>query len=251
MFSVNTINNNSKEIDRKKLVIPVITQSSKTKLKPNPLSQEQTYILSIPFNAFFGSQQSGKINELRKTLSQKLAENLTQSVGNTDIFTQILKDYENDECNDSCDNNLSITCSDRMIIDQVLPLLPRLDCATAKRRSEIDCVNVDISVDTDERNVSSKFSNKLNNKIILKPMTCNNSILDTTTKRTNDCSKNIDHSEIEPMPIELIKSYKTTNVVVVNHHVKEKEVVTSKINLSDIYGVFPTDFSPLDENDDR
>ena len=47
------------------------------------------------------------------------------------------------------------------------------------------------------------------------------------------------------MNIELIKSYKTANVVVVNHHIKEKEVVTSKLNLSDIYGVFPTDFSPL------
>ena len=44
------------------------------------------------------------------------------------------------------------------------------------------------------------------------------------------------------MNIELIKSYKTTNVVVVKHHVQEKEVVTSEINLSDIYGVFSADF---------
>ena len=70
-----------------------------------------------------------------------------------------------------------------MIIDQVLPLLPRLDCATTRRPSEIDCVNVDMSVDNDERHVLSKISNKLDNKIILKPMPCNNSILDTTTKR--------------------------------------------------------------------
>ena len=82
------------------------------KLKTNPLSQDQTSILGIPLNAFYGSQQNGKVNELQNILSQKLAENLTQSVGNTDRFTQILKDYENDECNDSCDNNLSIACSD-------------------------------------------------------------------------------------------------------------------------------------------
>ena len=60
-----------------------------------------------------------------------------------------------------------------MIIDQVLPLLPRLECATAaKSRSEIDCVNVDMCVDKDERHVSSKISNKLVNKIILEPMPC-------------------------------------------------------------------------------
>ena len=47
-----------------------------------------------------------------------------------------------------------------------------------------------MSVYNDERHVSSKISNKLDNEIILKPMPCNdNSILDTTTKRTNDCSK--------------------------------------------------------------
>ena len=47
------------------------------------------------------------------------------------------------------------------------------------------------------------------------------------------------------MDLELIKSYKTTNTVVVKYHVKEKEVVISKINLSNIYGIFRTDFSPL------
>ena len=57
-----------------------------------------------------------------------------------------------------------------MIIDQVFPLLLRLDCASTKRCSEIDCVNVDMSVDNDERHVLSKISNKLDNKIILKPM---------------------------------------------------------------------------------
>ena len=151
--------------------MPVITQSCKKKrLKSNPLSQDQTSILGIPFKALCDSQQNGKIDELQKTLSQKLAENLTQSVGNTDSFTQTLKDYENDECDDSCDNNLSIACSDEIIIDQVLPLLPRLDCATAKRCSEIHCVNVDIYLHKDEKHVSSKISNKLDNKIILKPM---------------------------------------------------------------------------------
>ena len=119
------------------------------KLKTNPLSQDQTSILGIPFKALCDSQQCGKIDELQKTLSQKLVENLTQSVDNTDSFTQILKDYENDECNSSCDNNLSIACYDEVIIDQVLPLLPRLECATAKRRSEIDCVNVDMCVGKD------------------------------------------------------------------------------------------------------
>ena len=193
------------------------------------------------------SQQCGKIDELQKSLSQKLAENINQSVDNTDSFTQILKDYENDECNDSCDNNLSIACSDEVIIDQVLPLLPRLECTTAaKRRLEIDCVNVDMCVDKDEKYVPSKISNKLVNNIILKLMPCKeNSILDITTKRTNYVSKNIDHSEIKPINIELTKSCKTTNVVVVKDHVKEKEVVTTKIKLSDIYGVFPIDFSPL------
>ena len=121
MLSVKTKNNNPKEIDKKKHVITVITQSSKKKLKPNPLSQDQTSILGIPLNKLRGSQQNSKINELQMTLSQKLAENLTQSVGNTDCFTQIFNDYENDECNDSCDNNLSITCSNEMIIDQVCP----------------------------------------------------------------------------------------------------------------------------------
>ena len=134
-----------------------------------------------------------------------------------------------------------------MIIDQVLPLLPRLECTTAaKRRSEVNCVNVDMCVDKNERYIPSKISNKLVNKIILEPMPCKeNSILDITTKRTNYFSKNIDHLEIEPIHIELTKSCKTTNVVVVKDHVKEKEVVTSKIKLSDIYGVFPIDFSPL------
>ena len=92
-----------------------------------------------------------------------------------------------------------------MIIDQVFPLLLRLDCASTKRCSEIDCVNVDMSVDKDEKHVSSNIysciefvnsnknqpiiSNKLDNKIILKPTPCNdNSILDTTTKCTDDCS---------------------------------------------------------------
>ena len=72
-----SINNNSKEFDRKKhVVMPVITQSCKNKLKPNPLSQDQTSILGIPFKALCGSQQCGKIDELQKALSQKLAENL-------------------------------------------------------------------------------------------------------------------------------------------------------------------------------
>ena len=73
--------------------MPVITQSYKKKLKPNPSSQDQTSILGIPFKALCGSQQCGKIDELQKSLSQKLAENLTQAVGNTDSFTQILKDF--------------------------------------------------------------------------------------------------------------------------------------------------------------
>ena len=72
-----------------------------------------------------------------------------------------------------------------------------------------------------------------------------NSILDIITKRTNYFSKNIDHSKIEPINIELTKFYRTTNDVVVKDHAKEKEVVTSKIKLSDIYGAFPIDFSPL------
>ena len=85
-----TIKNNSKEIGRKKHVImPVITQSCKKKLKPNPLSQDQTSILGIPYKSLCGSRQCGKIDELQKSLSQKLADNLTQSVGNTDSFTQI------------------------------------------------------------------------------------------------------------------------------------------------------------------
>ena len=102
-----------------------------------------------------------------------------------------------------------------------------------------------MSVDNDERHVSSNInscigfvkynksqpiiSNKLDNKIILKPMPCNdNSLLDTTAKCSNDCSKTIGHSEIEPMYIELIKSYKTTHAAVVKHHVKEKVAVISK-----------------------
>ena len=78
-----------------------------------------------------------------------------------------------------------------MIIDQVLPLLPRLECTTAaKRRSEVNCVNVDMCVDKNERYIPSKISNKLVNKIILEPMPCKeNSILDITTKRTNYFSK--------------------------------------------------------------
>ena len=76
--------------------------------------------------------------------SLKLAENLTQSVGNTNSFTQILKDYENDEYNDSSVINLSIVCSDEIIINQVFPVLPRLDCATTKKCSETDCVDVEI-----------------------------------------------------------------------------------------------------------
>ena len=69
-------------------------------------------------------------------------------------------------------------------------------------------------------------------------MPCNNnSPLDNTAKcSNNDYSKTNDHSEIEPIDIEVIKSYKTTNDVIVKHHVKEKEVVISEINLSDIYG---------------
>ena len=175
-------------------------------MKPNPLSQDQTSILGIPLNELRGSQQNSKINELQMTLSQKLAENLAQSVGNTDCFTQIFNDYENDECNDSCDNNLSIACSDTMINDQVFTVLPRLDCATAKRCSETDCIDVEMSVDDDERHVSSninscigfvKFnkiqpiiSNKLDNKIILKPMPVNdNSQLETIAKCSNDFPK--------------------------------------------------------------
>ena len=73
LLSAKTANNNPKEIDKKKHVITVITQSSKTKLKPNPLSQDQTSILGIPLNALFGSQQNGKYNELQKTLSQTLS----------------------------------------------------------------------------------------------------------------------------------------------------------------------------------
>ena len=78
-----------------------------------------------------------------------------------------------------------------MVIDHVFPLLPRLECVTtAKRSSEIDCVNVDMCVDKDESHVSSKISNKLVNKTILKPLPCKeNSILDITTKRTNYFSK--------------------------------------------------------------
>ena len=117
-----------------------------------------------------------------------------------------------------------------------------------------------MSVDNDERHVSSNInscigfvkynksqpiiSNKLDIKIIPKPMPCiDNSILDTSAKCTNDCSKTINHSEIEPM--DMNKSHKTIHTVVVKHHVKEKEVATSKINFSDIYGAFSTDFSPL------
>ena len=68
-------------------------------LNPNPLSQHQTSILGIPLNAVCGSQQNSKINEFQKALSQKLTENLAQSVGNTDCFTQILDDCENNENN--------------------------------------------------------------------------------------------------------------------------------------------------------
>ena len=119
-----------------------------------------------------------------------------------------------------------------------------------------------MSVDNDERHVSSNInscisfvkSNKiqpiidniLDNKIILKRMPFNNnSQLYTIAKSSIDCSKNIDLLEIEPMDLELIKSDKTTNDVVVKLHVKEKEVVILKIKLSDIYGIFPTDFPPL------
>ena len=68
-------------------------------MKPNPLSQDQTSTLDIPLTSVCDSQQNGKINEFQKALSQKLAENLTQSVGNTDCFTQILDDFENKENN--------------------------------------------------------------------------------------------------------------------------------------------------------
>ena len=68
-------------------------------MKSNHLSQDQTSILGIPLNVVCGSQQNDKINEFQNALSQKLADNLAQSVGNTDCFTQILDDCENNENN--------------------------------------------------------------------------------------------------------------------------------------------------------
>ena len=65
--------------------------------------------------------------------------------------------------------------------------------------------------------------------------------LDTIVKYSNDCSKTIDHLKIEPMDLELIKSDKTTNAVVVKLGVKGKDVVTSKIKYSNTNGIFPTD----------
>ena len=43
------------------------------------------------------------------------------------------------------------------------------------------------------------------------------------------------------MDLELIKSDKTTNAVVVKLGVKGNDIVTSKIKYSNTYGIFPTD----------
>ena len=90
---------------------------------------------------------------------------------------------------DSSVINLSIACSDEMINDQIIPLLPLLDCATTKICSDTDCMDVEMSVVNDEKYVSSNinscigldkskiiqsiFSNELYNKIILKPIPFN------------------------------------------------------------------------------
>ena len=67
--------------------------------------------------------------------------------------------------------NLSILCSDQMINDQTVLIYPLLDCATAKRCSDTDCMDMDISVVNNENNVlsyintwiaSEKFNNILN-----------------------------------------------------------------------------------------
>ena len=140
----------------------------------------------------------------------------------------------------------------------MFPVLPRLDCTTAKRYPDTNCIDVEMIVDYDEKHVSSNnnswigfvkpnniqsiINNKLDNKIILKPMPFNDNIqLDTIAKYSNDCSKTIDHLKIEPMDLELIKSDKTTNAVVVKLGVKENDIVTSKIKYSNTYGIFPTD----------
>ena len=109
--------------------------------------------------------------------------------------------------------NLSVACSDEMINDQIVPLLPLSDYTTAKRCSVSNCMDVEMSVVNDEtyvssnvnscigfekfNNIQSIISNKLDNKIILKLMPFNvNSQLDTIAKCSNDCSKNIDNLEI-------------------------------------------------------
>ena len=184
-------------------------------------------------------------------------------------MTQILDDCVKNENNlrpkfykDSSIINLSIDCSDEMINAQNFPLLSLVDCAKAKRCLDTDCMDVELSVVNDEKHVSYsvnscigfvksnniKFiiSNKLDNKIIPNSMPFNvNSKLGTVAKCSNDCSKYIDNLEIESMEFESIKSNKKINAVVEKLEVKEKDVVIPKVELSDIYGTFPTDFSPL------
>ena len=96
---------------------------------------------------------------------QKTSENLTQSVGDTDCFTQILDDWVKNEnnlgpksCKDSSVTNISIECSDEMINDQIFPLLTLLDFATANRRSGTNCIDVVKSIVNDEKHVSSNVN---------------------------------------------------------------------------------------------
>ena len=149
-----------------------------------------------------------------------------------------------------------------MINDKISPLPLLLDCTIAKRCSDTNCMDVEMSVVNDEKHVSSNInscidfvkskniqviiSNKLDNKFILKTIHFNNnSQLHTIAKCSNDYSKTIDNLEIEPMDLESIMSDKRTNAIVEKLDVKEKNVVISKIKLSDTYGIFPTDVSPL------
>ena len=174
---------------------------------------------------------------------------------------------------DSSVINLSIACSDEMINDQIIPLLPLLDYATTKICLDTNCMDAETSVVNDEKYVSSNinsciesdksnniqsiFSNELYNDIILKPIPFNVDIqLDTIAKGSNemivnnfksvilnkDCSKTNDHLEIEPMEFESIKSNKKTHDVGGKLKVKEKDVVISKVKISGTYGIFPTIF---------
>ena len=66
---------------------------------------------------FYCSQQNGKIKEFQNTLSQQLSENSTHSSNKSNTFTQILKEFFNNDntvepknAHESSDSNRSITC---------------------------------------------------------------------------------------------------------------------------------------------